>query len=179
MASQKELDSVYMQTALTHAMLSKAVRAQVGAVLVTSHGVTLTGYNGTAKGSDNECETKVWMIESEQRDLHPELINKIYPHYGQREDEYGYMVNSRYNLITKPEVIHAELNCILKAAREGVSCIDSTVYVTLAPCVQCSAMMVQAGVKRLVYKTPYRDASGLNLLEGSGVRIQQYSETQL
>lgn len=149
MASQKELDSVYMQTALTHAMLSKAVRAQVGAVLVTSHGVTLTGYNGTAKGRDNCCEEehidKDWFVTR----------------------------------VTKPEVIHAELNCILKAAREGVSCIDSTVYVTLAPCVQCSAMMVQAGVRRLVYKTPYRDTAGLNLLEGSGVRIQQYSETQL
>jgi dCMP deaminase len=150
MASQKELDSVYMQTALTHAMLSKAVRAQVGAVLVTSHGVTLTGYNGTARGRDNCCE-----------DLKPQQ----FPHEPALE--------------TKPEVIHAELNCILKAAREGVSCIDSTVYVTLAPCVQCSAMMVQAGVRRLVYKTPYRDAAGLNLLEGSGVRIQQYSETQL
>lgn len=150
MASQKELDSVYMQTALTHAMLSKAVRAQVGAVLVTSHGVTLTGYNGTAKGRDNCCEV---------------LKPQPFPHEPALE--------------TKPEVIHAELNCILKAAREGVSCIDSTVYVTLAPCVQCSAMMVQAGVKRLVYKTPYRDASGLDLLEGSGVRIQQYSETQL
>jgi dCMP deaminase len=149
MASQKELDSVYMQTALTHAMLSKAVRAQVGAVLVTSHGVTLTGYNGTAKGRDNCCEE--------------ELIDK------------DWFVTR----VTKPEVIHAELNCILKAAREGVSCVDSTVYVTLAPCVQCSAMMVQAGVKRIVYKTPYRDASGLDLLEGSGVRIQQYSETQL
>ena len=150
MASQKELDSVYMQTALTHAMLSKAVRAQVGAVLVTSHGVTLTGYNGTAKGRDNCCEV---------------LKPQPFPHEPALE--------------TKPEVIHSELNCILKAAREGVSCINSTVYVTLAPCVQCSAMMVQAGVKRVVYKTPYRDASGLNLLEGSGVRIQQYSETQL
>lgn len=150
MASQKELDSVYMQTALTHAMLSKAVRAQVGAVLVTSHGVTLTGYNGTAKGRDNCCEV---------------LKPQPFPHEPALE--------------TKPEVIHAELNCILKAAREGVSCIDSTVYVTLAPCVQCSAMMVQAGVRRLVYKTPYRDTAGLNLLEGSGVRIQQYSETQL
>ena len=149
MASQKELDSVYMQTALTHAMLSKAVRAQVGAVLVTRQGVTLTGYNGTAKGRDNCCEEehidKDWFVTR----------------------------------VTKPEVIHAELNCILKAAREGVSCIDSTVYVTLSPCVQCSAMMVQAGVKRLVYKTPYRDTSGLNLLEDCGVSIQQYSETQL
>lgn len=150
MANQKELDATYMGTALLHASLSKAVRAKVGAVLVTKQGVTITGYNGTAKGRDNCCEV---------------LKPQPFPHEPALE--------------TKPEVIHSELNCILKAAREGVSCIDSTVYVTLAPCVQCSAMMVQAGVRRLVYKTPYRDSSGLNLLEGSGVRIQQYSETQL
>lgn len=150
MANQKELDGVYMQTALAHASLSKAIRAQVGAVLVTSQGVTLTGYNGTPKGRDNCCE---------------EWKNQAFPH--------------EPVLVTKSEVIHAELNCIMKAAREGVSCIDSTVYVTLAPCVQCSAMMVQAGVKRLVYNKPYRDAYGLSLLEGSGVKVQQFSETQI
>lgn len=147
MANQKELDGVYMQTALAHASLSKAVRAQVGAVLVTSHGVTLTGYNGTPRGLDNCCE---------------ELKPQAFPH--------------EPALVTKPEVIHAELNCIMKAAREGVSCIDSTVYVTLAPCVQCSAMMVQAGVKRLVYKTPYRDMSGLLLLKEAGVLTQSFHE---
>lgn len=147
MANQKELDGVYMQTALAHASLSKAVRAQVGAVLVTSHGVTLTGYNGTPRGLDNCCE---------------ELKPQPFPH--------------KPTLVTKPEVIHAELNCIMKAAREGVSCIDSTVYVTLAPCVQCSAMMVQAGVKRLVYKTPYRDMSGLLLLKEAGVLTQSFHE---
>lgn len=146
MANQKELDGVYMQTALAHASLSKAIRAQVGAVLVTSHGVTLTGYNGTAKGRDNCCEEehidKDWFVTR----------------------------------VTKAEVIHAELNCILKAAREGVSCIDSTVYVTLSPCIQCSAMMIQAGVKRLVYKTSYRDMAGLVLLKEAGVLTQSFHE---
>jgi dCMP deaminase len=145
MANQKELDGVYMQTALAHASLSKAIRAQVGAVLVTSHGVTLTGYNGTPRGLDNCCELfQTW------------------------HDGPVY--------VTKPEVIHAELNCIMKAAREGVSCIDSTVYVTLSPCVQCSAMLIQAGVKRLVYKTPYRDVSGLLLLKKAGVLTQSFHE---
>lgn len=145
MANQKELDGVYMQTALAHASLSKAVRAQVGAVLVTSHGVTLTGYNGTPRGLNNCCEVfQTW------------YDGPVY--------------------VTKPEVIHAELNCIMKAAREGVSCVDSTVYVTLSPCVQCSAMMIQAGVKRLVYKTPYRDMAGLILLKEAGVLTQSFHE---
>lgn len=146
MASQKELDGVYMATAIAHAGLSKAVRAKVGAVLVTSHGVTLTGFNGTPKGLDNTCEV---------------LKPQPFPHQPALE--------------TKPEVIHAELNCIMKAAREGVSCIDSTVYVTLSPCVQCAAMMIQAGVRRVVYKEPYRDMSGILLLKNS-IEVQSYWE---
>ena len=148
MADQKSLDETYMGTALLHARLSKAIRAQVGAILVTSQGVTLTGYNGTATGRPNECETehidKDWFVTR----------------------------------ITKPEVIHAELNCILKAAREGVSCIGATMYVTLSPCVPCAAMMIQAGVKRLVYKEMYRDQGGINLLRDAAIDVELYEATQ-
>ena len=143
LADQKQLDETYMGTALLHAKLSKARRAQVGAVLVTSHGVTLTGYNGTPTGRSNDCELLQTWHEG--------------PVY-----------------ITKPEVIHAELNCIMKAAREGVSCIGATVYVTLSPCIQCSAMLVQAGVKRVVYKQQYRDDSGVELLKSCGILVQSY-----
>lgn len=68
-------------------------------------------------------------------------------------------------LRTKQEVIHAELNCILKAAREGVSVIDSVCYTTLAPCIQCSAMLIQAGVKEVHYIEEYRDTKGVELLK--------------
>lgn len=147
MADQKQLDETYMGTALLHAKLSKARRAQVGAVLVTSHGVTLTGYNGTPTGRSNDCEYEV-----------------------------HYLTDQFPTLITKPEVIHAELNCIMKAAREGISCIGATVYVTLSPCIQCSAMLVQAGVKRVVYKQQYRDHSGVELLKSCGILVQSYDE---
>lgn len=149
MAKQSQLDDVYMGTAILHSRLSKAKRAQVGAVLVTNHGVTLTGYNGTPSGLPNECETVHWDSNHELK-----------------------------HLITKPEVIHAELNCIMKAAREGVSCIGATVYVTLSPCVQCSAMLIQAGVKRVVYHQLYRDAFGIALLQDAGVVVQSYDQTQ-
>lgn len=148
MADQKQLDETYMGTALLHAKLSKARRAQVGAVLVTSHGVTLTGYNGTPTGRSNDCEEehidKDWFVTR----------------------------------ITKPEVIHAELNCIMKAAREGVSCIGATVYVTLSPCIQCSAMLVQAGVKRVVYMQQYRDVTGIELLQDCGILVQSFEQSQ-
>ncbi len=148
MAKQSELDDVYMGTAILHSRLSKAKRAQVGAVLVTNHGVTLTGFNGTPSGLSNECET----------------FNTVH--------------NNVPVYVTKPEVIHAELNCIMKAAREGVSCIGATVYVTLSPCVQCSAMLIQSGVKRVVYKQPYRDLSGVLLLQKANVLVQSFHETQ-
>ena len=149
MANQKDLDATYMGTAILHSKLSKARRAQVGAILVTKQGVTLTGYNGTAVGRPNECETVV-------KTSLPYLFEDM--------------------LVTKPEVIHAELNCIMKAAREGVSCVDATVYVTLAPCVQCAAMMLQAGVTRVVYLQQYRDNSGVKLLQESNVVIQSYDQ---
>ena len=145
MADQKQLDETYMGTAMLHARLSKAIRAQVGAVLVTSQGVTLTGYNGTPTGLSNLCEDT---------------------HWDANHGDY---------LVTKPEVIHAELNCILKAAREGVSCIGATMYVTLSPCVPCAAMMIQAGVKRLVYKELYRDESGVNLLQRADVMVESHA----
>jgi dCMP deaminase len=146
MADQIELDGIYMGTAFLHAMLSKATRAKVGAVLVTEQGVTLTGFNGTPTGRPNECEYEV--------------------HYVQ--DEFPTM-------LTKEEVIHAELNCIMKAAREGISCINASVYVTLSPCVRCSAMLIQAGVKRVVYFDTYRNTEGIELLKDAGIIVENYS----
>ena len=76
-------------------------------------------------------------------------------------------------LVTKPETIHAELNCILKAAKQGVSVSGSSVYVTLSPCSQCAAMLAQAGVKAVYYREQYRDNSGVSLLEKHGIMTQQ------
>lgn len=148
MASQKETDELYMGTAMLYAKLSKAKRAQVGSCLVTKNGVVLGGVNGTPTGLPNECET---------------VVKTSLPEYF--ED----------TLVTKPEVIHSELNCILKAAREGVSCIGATMYVTLSPCVPCAAMMIQAGVKRLVYKDLYRDQGGIELLQRGNVMVESYA----
>lgn len=74
---------------------------------------------------------------------------------------------------TKPEVIHAELNCILKAAKQGVSVVDSVVYVTLSPCVSCSAMLAQAGVKKVYYREQYREKTGVEYLQANGILVQQ------
>lgn len=72
-------------------------------------------------------------------------------------------------LVTRPEVIHAELNAILKCAKEGISCLDARLYVTLSPCVPCSAMIANSGVKEVFYGEVYRDTEGVNRLMQHGV----------
>lgn len=76
-------------------------------------------------------------------------------------------------LVTKPQTIHAELSCILKGAKEGVSVVDSTLYVTLSPCIVCSEMIAAAGVKRVVYKQEYRDCSGIENLKELGILVEK------
>ena len=76
-------------------------------------------------------------------------------------------------LETLPETIHAELNCVLRAAREGVSILGSTVYVSLSPCKPCAAMLIQAGVKRVVYKEAYRCNLGVQYLLANNVEVEQ------
>lgn len=75
------------------------------------------------------------------------------------------------NKVTKPEVIHAELSCLLKAAKEGVSIVDSTLYTTMSCCVKCAEMIVAAGVSRVVYLETYRDEKGIESLLDMGVKV--------
>lgn len=79
-------------------------------------------------------------------------------------------------LITKPEVIHAERNALIRCAKEGISTDGAHLYVTLSPCVPCAAMMIQAGIKRVVYMDKYRDDSGISLLESAGIIVEQLKE---
>lgn len=70
-------------------------------------------------------------------------------------------------------VIHAEANALLKCAKHGQSCDGATLYQTHSPCKDCSKMILQSGIKRLVYKNNYKDISGLDFLSNSGIEIIQ------
>jgi len=72
---------------------------------------------------------------------------------------------------TKWEVLHAEANAILKVASSTQSAKDATLYITLSPCIQCSKLIHQAGIKRVVYANAYKDAAGLKFLEKAGVEL--------
>ena len=80
------------------------------------------------------------------------------------EDESG---------ITLWYVLHAEANAIMKVARSTNNARNATLYLTHSPCKECSKLILQAGIKRLVYLNSYRDTAGLELLEKGGVLLHQ------
>jgi len=80
------------------------------------------------------------------------------------EDEAGY---------TKWYVLHAEANAILKVASSTQSCRGATLYITMSPCKECSKLIHQAGITRLVYHNNYKDDSGLDFLKKAGVKIER------
>lgn len=75
------------------------------------------------------------------------------------------------NGVTKKEVIHAELNCIISCARNGVSCEGATLYLTHSPCESCAALIAQSGIKKVIFKEYYRDLSGIEKLKSYGVEV--------
>jgi dCMP deaminase len=75
--------------------------------------------------------------------------------------------------VTVPHVIHGEVNAILKAAKNGVSVNGGTLYLTLSPCLDCSKLILQSGIKRVVYLTPYRNLEGVEFLK-QFISVEEY-----
>lgn len=80
------------------------------------------------------------------------------------------------NGFTKWYVLHAEANAILKVAASTQLCIGATLYVTLSPCRECSKLIHQAGIIRVVYINEYSDTSGIDFLKEAGIEIEQIKE---
>lgn len=80
------------------------------------------------------------------------------------EDERG---------ITKPYVLHAEANAITKVAKSANNCDGATLYITASPCMECSKLIIQAGIRRVVYCESYHATEGLDLLRRVGIEIVQ------
>lgn len=80
------------------------------------------------------------------------------------EDESG---------VTKPYVLHAEANAISKVAKSGNSSEGATLYITASPCMECAKLIIQAGIKRVVYRDEYRLMDGVELLKRAGVEVEK------
>lgn len=76
------------------------------------------------------------------------------------------------NNVSKPYVLHAEANAITKIARSGNNSDGATLYVTDSPCIECSKLIIQAGIKRVIYAREYRLTDGIDLLKRAGIEVE-------
>lgn len=133
-----------MDTAKIFADLSHARRLHVGAIVVKDDRIISIGYNGMPAGWDNDCEDIVELNE-----------------------DGGHVYK------TKPEVLHAESNAISKLARSGESGLDSTLFVTHSPCLDCAKLIYQSGIRTVYFGSAYRSSDGIDFLKKSGVDVVQ------
>ena len=138
----------YMKIAEVTSGLSYAKRLQVGAVIVKDNQILATGYNGMPSGWENICEHETY-------------------------DEDGFHIT----LKTKPEVLHAEMNCLMKVTQSTESSAGSTMFCTHAPCMDCAKAIYQAGISTLYYKEEYRSIEGIDFLKKSSVNVLKYRAT--
>ena len=134
---------LYMDWARRTAELSHARRLQVGAVIVKDDTVISYGYNGMPAGWDNNCEDEV------------------------------YQQDGTAGLKTKLEVLHAESNAIAKLAKSTNSGLDADIFITHAPCLDCAKLIYQAGIRRVYFGQAYRDNSGIEFLQKSGITVNK------
>jgi dCMP deaminase len=141
----------FSKIAINTSQLSHARRLKVGAIIVKNDCIVSFGYNGTPSGWDNNCEYEI----PEQIDVETRTTTPA-------------------RLVTKPEVLHAEMNALMKLAKSTMSSEDGTMFCTHAPCLDCAKGIYQAGISSVYYINEYkRSNEGINFLKKSGVEICQ------
>ena len=169
---KQKFKDLYMAWAARTAQLSHARRLQVGAVIVKDDSVISYGYNGMPAGWDNNCESFEYMNGAAGGWLDPEEIYEQWPFVEDDIDpDLGYA--RRYRLKTKPEVLHAEMNSLMKLAKSSSSGNQASLFVTHSPCLDCAKGIYQSGIKEVFYKEDYRSNDGIDFLKKCGVKVEQ------
>ena len=117
---------------------------------------------------------KIWAENSycQRRQVGALIVkNKMIISDGYNGTPSGFENVCEENNVTKPYVLHAEANAITKIARSNNSSDGATLYVTDSPCIECAKLIIQAGIKRVVYAQKYRLDDGLRLLERAGIEV--------
>jgi len=141
-------EEYFMEIARLVARRSTCLRRQVGAVVVKDKNILATGYNGTPSGITHCSEVGC-------------LRQRLQVPSGQRHELC--------------RGLHAEQNAIIQAAKHGANIEDSTLYCTNSPCVICSKMIINAGVRRVVYLEGYPDELSMEMLRESRVEIGPFA----
>lgn len=142
-------DKMFMQIAEIVAQRSTCPRKHVGAVMVRENHIVSIGYNGAPPGLPH-CTDGGCALE--------------FPH-----EQFGLQGGCT-------RAIHAEMNCIAFAARQGAPTDDATMYCTCATCANCAALLASSGIKRFVYLESYRLTAGIDLLKEANVEVIQWSD---
>lgn len=173
MDKKERIDGLYMKMAFIWAQNSYAIRRKVGCLIVKNNRIISDGYNGTPCGFENICEEIPKDVLDKLQDciFYDEDIRDYLQHY---QDEGG-------TLKTKPYVLHAESNAISKLAQSNNDSNGATLYVTDEPCIDCAKLIIQAGIKRVVYCREYRLHDGIELLKRAKIEVCQiyFTEEQL
>ena len=138
------LDDYFMEIAKVVASRSTCLRRKVGAVIVKDKRILTTGYNGAPTGMPHCLDIGC-------------LREKLKVPSGERHELC--------------RGVHAEQNAIIQAAYHGVSIKDSTLYTTHQPCIMCAKMIINAGIRRVVYGRKYADERGLEFLKEAGIEV--------
>ncbi|ARW57915.1 dCMP deaminase [Serratia phage X20] len=169
--------STYLQIAYLISQESKCCSWKVGAVIEKNGRIISTGYNGSPSGGVNCCDHALeqgWL--GEKKVITPGVGSGYHWKVGLKAD-----FRNEHSVWSKQNEIHAELNAILFAARNGSSIDGATMYVTLSPCADCAKAIAQSGIKKLVYAELY-DRNGPDwdqILRDSGIEVIKYNRVNL
>lgn len=143
-------EELFIEIAEAFAKRSTCPRGHVGAIVVRDKRIVSSGYNGAPAGMAHCTEVGCTAIVGQIRE--PEKDGAC------------------------QRAVHAESNAIAYAAREGIELFGTELFTTYSPCVQCAQLIINAGIKRVVYKNPYRDRRGLMLLDEANVQIHAFGQ---
>jgi len=153
MTSRKDIrpdwDQYFLQVAQVVAKRSTCLRRQIGAVIVRERRILATGYNGAPSGLAHCLDI------------------------GCLRDQLGIPSGTRTELC---RALHSEMNAIIQAAQHGVSTKGATLYCTHQPCSVCARMLINAGVRRVVYIGEYPDDFTQQILREAGIELVRYTE---
>jgi len=130
---------------------STCIRRRVGAVVVKDKQILATGYNGAPSNV-------------------PHCLD-----IGCLRDKMNIASGERQELCRG---IHAEQNCIVQAAKNGISLKGGVIYITNQPCITCSKLLINVGIEKIIYRNPYPDELALQILKEAGIEVEIYTEIE-
>jgi len=167
---RRRRESVFMEMAVSLSALGTCDRKQVGAIFTKDGRCVTWGYNGAPPGMPHCAENKHgWFGQGT-----PEFM-AIYdkrPPTPEEHEALGRWQDLQADIQGCRNATHAEANALAFAARHGIATDGTTLFVTVSPCLDCSRLLIAAGVRAVFYREEYRDGSGFRLLADAGIECR-------